>query len=106
VAYRLELEGHSIVYSGDTAPDPKLLELARGCDILIHECSFPAERLLGKHTSDKDLIRIAAEVNPKILIVVHLYPEMESRVRELVNGLRKVFDGEVYVPKDLDVIEV
>jgi len=106
VAYRLELEGHSIVYSGDTAPDPKLLELARGCDILIHECSFPAEKLLGKHTSDKDLIRIAAEINPKILIVVHLYPEMESRVKELINGLRRVFDGEVYVPKDLDVIEV
>ncbi len=106
VAYRLELEGRSIVYSGDTGPDPNLIELARGCDVLIHECSFPAEKLLGKHTSDRDLIRITEEIGPKILIVVHLYPEMEEKVRELVDGLREVFDGEIYVPKDLDVVEV
>lgn len=106
IAYRLELEGRSIVYSGDAIPDPNLIKLARGCDVLIHECSFPAERLVGKHTSDKDLMKIAAEVNPEILIVVHLYPEMEEKVEELVNGLRKAITGKVYVPRDMDVIEV
>lgn len=106
IAYRIELEGRSIVYSGDTILDMNLVRLARGCDVLIHECSFPAKKLLGKHTSDEDLMRIVAEINPRILIVVHLYPEMEEKVEELINGLRKVFSGEVYVPRDLDVIEV
>lgn len=106
IAYRLELEERSIVYSGDTAPDQNLIKMARGCDVLIHECSFPAEKLVGKHTSDKDLIKIVSEVRPKILIVVHLYPEMEEKIEDLVEDLRRVFNGEIYVPKDMDVIEV
>ena len=107
IAYKLEFpRGITITYSGDTIPDPRLIELARGSTILIHECSFPADKLKGKHTSDEDLVRIVKEVQPKILIAVHLYPEMENRVDELLSKLRAAFDGEVYVPKDLDEIEV
>ena len=107
IAYKLEFpRGITITYSGDTIPDPRLIELTRGSTILIHECSFPADKLKGKHTSDEDLVRIVKEVQPKILIAVHLYPEMENRVDELLSKLRAAFDGEVYVPKDLDEIEV
>ncbi|RLG03991.1 MAG: hypothetical protein DRN54_01950 [Thaumarchaeota archaeon] len=106
IAYRIDLEDISITYSGDAAPDPRLIELARGSEVLIHECSFPAEKLKGKHTSDEDLLRIVAEVDPKILIVTHLYPEMEEDLQRLYQLLSKAFRGRLYVPKDLDVIEV
>jgi len=107
IAYRLEFpDGVSVTYSGDTAPDFRLIELSRGSTVLIHECSFPADSLRGKHTSDKDLVEIVKKAQPKILIVVHLYPEMENRISELLSKLRSAFAGEVYVPKDLDEIEV
>jgi len=107
VAYRLDLpNGVSITYSGDTAPDPKLVELGRGSTILIHECSFPADKLAGKHTSDLDLVEIARGIQPKILIAIHLYPEMEEKVDELISRLRSAFPGEVHIPEDMEVIEV
>ncbi len=106
IAYRIDLPSISITYSGDTVPDPRLIELARGTNVLIHECSFPADKLKGKHTSAEDLLRIAAEVNPEILILTHIYPEMEEELQNCVEKLRESFGGRVCAPKDLDVIEV
>src|ERR1700761_4144726 len=35
------VDGESVVFSGDTAPCDRLIELAQDCDLLIHECTFP-----------------------------------------------------------------
>ena len=40
VAYRLDAAGGSVVYSGDTAPTPRLTKLAQGADVLLHMCHF------------------------------------------------------------------
>lgn len=106
VAYRIDLPSTSITYSGDTAPDPRLIELARGTRILIHECSFPADRLRGKHTSAEDLLKVAGEVGPKILVLTHIYPEMEEGLQEYLKKLGERLGVKVYAPRDLDVIEV
>ena len=43
--YRFEdSEGHSIVYSGDTAPTDAAIRLAHGADVLVHEHSWGATR--------------------------------------------------------------
>ncbi|MEM2910590.1 MAG: MBL fold metallo-hydrolase [Nitrososphaerota archaeon] len=106
VAYRIEAEGKSIVYSGDTVPDENLIELAKGADILIHECSFPDEYLLGLHTSEKGLAELAARIRPRILIPAHLYPIWEGREEELKTILVNAFGGKVIVPKDFESYEV
>ena len=38
-------DGQSVVFSGDTAPCERLIELARDCDLLIHECTFPQKAI-------------------------------------------------------------
>lgn len=106
VAYRVEVEGVSLVYSGDTVPDERLLKLAEGVDVLIHECSFPEPQLLGKHTSDKALARIAARLKPRLLIAVHLYPPMEEKEEALKRTLEEVSGGRAVVARDMEVIEV
>lgn len=106
VAYRVEADGVSLVYSGDTVPDERLIELAQGADILIHECSFPHDLLLGKHTSDRQLVELARRIRPRILVAVHLYPLMEEREEELREMLEEAVDGRVIVAEDLEVIEV
>ncbi len=40
-ALRLEHDGRSLVYSGDTGPCDALVELARGADVLLCEASWP-----------------------------------------------------------------
>lgn len=106
VAYRLELDNVSIAYSGDTVYDERMLRLAEGVDILIHECSFPKESILGKHTSDEDLIKIGERTRPKILIVSHLYPVWEGREKQLEDELRKKIGCVVYVVRDMDTLYV
>jgi ribonuclease BN (tRNA processing enzyme) len=106
VAYKIEAEGKSVVYSGDTIPDENLIELAKNADVLIHECSFPDEQLLGLHTSEKGLAEVAAKARPRVLIPIHLYPAWEGREDELKMSLTKAFGGDVIVPKDLESYEV
>lgn len=106
VAYKIEAENKSIVYSGDTIPDENLIEFAMHVDVLIHECSFPDEQLLGLHTSEKGLAKVAAKVRPRLLIPVHLYPAWEGREEELKTSLTKAFGGSVIVPKDLESYEI
>src|SRR4051794_12426476 len=43
VAYSFEHTGRRIVYTGDTGPSSELGEWARGCDLLVCECSLPTE---------------------------------------------------------------
>lgn len=106
VAYRVEADNISLVYSGDTIPDERMIEFAQGVDVLIHECSFPHDLLLGKHTSDKQLAEIARRVKPRILVAVHLYPLMEEREKELKKMLEEAVSGRVIVAEDMEVIEV
>ena len=106
VAYRLEAEGKSIVYSGDTIPDKNLVNLAKGCDLLIHECSFPHELLAGKHTSERQLIDIIREARPGRVAVTHMYPAWEGREEYLHSLLHRETGIPVIVGKDMMTIEL
>lgn len=106
LAYRLEVDSVTIAYSGDSTYDERMIKLAESVDILIHECSFPKELLLGKHTSDEELVEIGRRTKPKLLVVNHLYPAWEGREEELEDKLRKDTGCRVYVVKDMDVIYV
>ncbi len=65
-----------VVYSGDTAPSEAVLEAARGCDLLIHECSgaFDDEARLRQqgHTSAEQAGRLAREAGAARAALVHL----------------------------------
>jgi ribonuclease BN (tRNA processing enzyme) len=43
-AVRVEADGRSIVYSGDTGPCDELVELSRGADLALYEASFLERR--------------------------------------------------------------
>lgn len=106
LAYRVELGGCSLAYSGDTVYDENMVKLAENVCVLIHECSFPSEIMLGKHSSEKDLIRVVRKAKPKILIVTHLYPAWENREKELEELLVKEPVHRVIIARDMDIIEV
>ncbi|MCS7146284.1 MAG: MBL fold metallo-hydrolase [Nitrososphaerota archaeon] len=87
IAYRLEYQGASIAFSGDTAFDENMAKLAKGVDVLIHECSFPSEKLAGQHVSEIELARIVELARPKTVVVTHLYPVWESQEHRIVEAL-------------------
>ena len=41
LGYRFDFHDRSIAFSGDTSPMQSVVELAKGCDVLVHEAIYP-----------------------------------------------------------------
>ncbi|WP_432109469.1 MBL fold metallo-hydrolase [Streptomyces sp. AA1529] len=73
-AVRIEAEGRTLAYSGDTAPCANLAELAAGCDVLLCEADSaqaPAEGPQVHHTPE-DAGDTATAARAARLIVTHV----------------------------------
>ncbi len=111
--YRFEGGGKSIVVSGDTAYSESLIAAAKGCDILIHEVYSakglekepPGEQRYHPvfHTSGVNLGKLAAQVQPKKLVLYHQLL-MRQTPEEVLHEVRENFHGEIIYGNDLDVI--
>jgi ribonuclease BN (tRNA processing enzyme) len=98
VAYSVEQGGRRLVYTGDTAPDAALGAWAAGCDVLLAECSLPAEMAVEGHLTPESVGDLAAAARPALLALTHLYPPAERvDVRALVAAR---FDGRVVIAHD------
>ncbi len=100
--------GVSIVYTGDTRYCEKVIGLARGADLLIHEATFGSdltERAYEEgHSTAEEAARVALEAGVKKLILTHISGRYsDSTVLE--EEARKVFQN-VEVAKDLSVYEL
>jgi len=98
VAYSMERGGRRIVYTGDTGPSEPLAAWARGCDLLVCECSLPTGMHIPEHLTPEQCGELAAAAAPKHLALTHFYPPVEQvDVRALV-GAR--FGGPVTLAHD------
>lgn len=118
LGYRFDADGKSIVISGDTRPEQSVVDACNGCDILIHEVYSEASGKPGApvepapsgeyfrsfHTSAEELGEIAVKARPKVLVITHYVPLVNSNQTEMLEGIRKKFNGPVVVANDLDVI--
>lgn len=77
VAYSVTRGGRRLVYTGDTGYDPMLAEWARGADVLLCECSLPADMAIPEHLSPAECGALAAAALPKQLVLTHFYPPVE-----------------------------
>lgn len=74
ISIKVEVSGKCIVYSGDTKYNPKLIEFARNCNVLIHEVSdYTNSAHIYGHSSYEDALRIASMANVDIFIPIHFY---------------------------------
>jgi ribonuclease Z len=108
LAFRLDAEDGSVCYSGDSGACEEIVDLARGCDVLIHmnhhfsgtEPSAAYRAACGNHL---DNAVIAQKAGVKTLVLTHLLPQIDRPgVREeIVHEIRRVFDGRVIWGEDL-----
>jgi ribonuclease BN (tRNA processing enzyme) len=116
LAYRFDMPDRSIVYSGDTAPSDRLIELARGADVLVHEAMLLSaidrladanattlrEHLLRSHTTTEQLGRLAAAAGVRTVVLTHLVPTFPDITDDMwAADVRKHFSGQVIVGRDL-----
>jgi phosphoribosyl 1,2-cyclic phosphodiesterase len=100
LAYRLEADGRSVVYATDTehkeSIDHNLLDLARGCDVLIYDAQYSAAEYPQKrgwgHSTPEEAIKLAVAAGAGQLVLFHHDPghgdgaiaKMEQSAREIL----------------------
>ncbi|UCF08245.1 MAG: ribonuclease Z, partial [Thermoplasmata archaeon] len=86
--------GRKIVYSGDTRPSEAVIELARDCDVLIHDATLSkdleekAERY--GHSSTTQAADIAKKANAKVLFLTHISPRYSDALK-LEDEAKQIF---------------
>ena len=89
--------GRRVVYTGDTAPCEAVIEVARGCDLLIHDCTFADEdaeraRETG-HATATEAARVALDAGAQRLVLTHISARYADAPEVLEREARKVFEG-------------
>jgi ribonuclease BN (tRNA processing enzyme) len=104
-AYKIESEGKTLVYSGDTDFSESLVNLSHRVDLLIIECALANESLkMTGHLTPNDVIKTVNSANPQKVVVTHLYKDCDEE--KVVETIRSNVDSEVLEAQDLLVIEV
>jgi ribonuclease Z len=103
-------KGRKVVYTGDTAPSPAMVELARNADVLIHDSTADAA-LADKanqygHSSNVQAAETALQAGVRTLLLIHISPRFgqEDSPRILAEA-QKVFPGTV-LASDLMELEI
>ena len=99
LAYRIDSEGKSLVYTGDTDYSESLVKLAENADILLIECSMPDDLKVEGHLTPAGVTRIANESGAKKIILTHLYPACDES--DILALIRNRTDADVVVAEDL-----
>jgi ribonuclease BN (tRNA processing enzyme) len=94
------------VFSGDTTPFSGMAEFARGCRLLIHECSFPDGFEVPNHATPRRLGEVLASCAVERLVLTHLYPQTQGHEEEMINSIRKHFNGKVELAEDFMSFEL
>jgi len=113
MAFRLDSDEGSICYSGDSGLCDELVELARGCDVLIqmnhHDSGTePSHAYRAACGNAEDNAIMAERAGVKTLVLTHILPDLDrpGRHDEITAQIKKVFSGHVIWGEDLMNIEI
>jgi len=105
--YRLDADGQSFVYSGDTGPSNALSELAQNCDVLVHMCHYlsgtsPSKVFSSFTMGHLELARMAQEAQVRNLVVTHVTEQFDHpgiRERVLLE-MGEIYKGNLFFGED------
>ncbi len=101
--------GWKVVYTGDTAPVEKLLEIAKNADLLIHDAAFTSDlndwAKETKHSTARDAAVIAKKANVKKLVLTHISARYSKEPEKLLEEAKQIFEN-VVVAEDFMEIEL
>ena len=110
LAFKIQSGGQSICYTADTTYSPKVVELARDVDLLVHEATFLEDQApiaeLTRHSTARMAGRSGKEANARRLALFHIPPPNEHREVEFHKQASEAYGREVVVGTDLATIEI
>jgi len=110
IGIRFEFDSTKITFSADTVYDERLVALAKGSHVLVHE-AFGPSAISGaaaqtKHAIAESAGKAAMDSGVQKLILCHIYSIFMDKIDLLINEATRYFKGEILVPSELQVIEI
>jgi ribonuclease BN (tRNA processing enzyme) len=115
LGYRIEGNGRVVAISGDAIPCDGLDRLAQEADALVQCCylseqeiTTPALARLAREViaSSGEVGKIAARARVRKLILTHFRRKSPEMMQSLADGVRRDYDGELYLGDDLMTIDI
>ena len=104
VAYSIALGRRRLVYTGDTGVSPELGEWAKGCDLLVAECSLPSAMAIPGHLTPEQVGELGRIAQPGMLALTHFYPPVEQV--DIQGLVRQHYTGPLTLAHDGWVFEI
>jgi len=103
--------GRTVVYTGDTRPTDRTVEVAGDADLLIHDATFAADNgaraRRTAHSTAEEAAEVAAQAGAKRLALVHVSSRYAGNVAPVERDARIGGSGErAFVPEDGDTVDV
>lgn len=120
VSFRLDWNGLSFVFGGDSVPNKWFANEAKGADVVVHECFFTPEhkqKISGFpysqaywvtsviHTPPQGFGKLMSMVEPRMAVAYHYWNHRDVEF-EIYEGVRETYDGPLTMADDLTVINV
>ncbi|WP_456468881.1 ribonuclease Z [Archaeoglobus sp.] len=102
-------KGRKVVYTGDTRPTERTIEVARNADLLIHDASFREElkdwAIESGHSTAKEAAEVAKAAGVKKLVLTHISTRYSKDVSPLLEEAKEIFKNTI-VAEDFLSLEV
>jgi ribonuclease BN (tRNA processing enzyme) len=106
--YRMEADGVSFAYSGDTGPCTSMHQLAQDCDVLLHMCQFITgaaqnPEFCRRNMGHLELARLGQQANVRTLVATHIPEQMDvpGVQEQLMREMSKIYSGKLIFGEDL-----
>ncbi len=120
VSYRLDWNGLSFVFGGDTYPNSWFTEYAQNADVVVHECFITVPQLIEKykwspetalqvgtqiHSAPEATGKVFSMVQPRMAVAYHFFNDWDT-VNDIYSRLRTTYDGPLSLANDYMVWNV
>jgi ribonuclease Z len=120
VSFRLDWNGLSFVYSGDTTPSYFFVENAKNADLVIHETFNTVSQLMDRsgydersargigtiaHSDPIEAGKVFQLIAPRLAVAFHFFNDFDT-APEMAKDIRHHYDGPLALAKDMMVFNV
>lgn len=120
VSYRLDWNGLSFVFGGDSFPNKWFAKEAKGADLVVHECFFTPEQWISIagfpyklaywvtsmiHTPPEGFGKLMSMVEPRMAVAYHYWNHRDIEL-EIFERVRTTYDGPLTMADDLTIFNV
>ena len=110
VGWKIESNGVSVVFSGDTRFSEHVADAAQGARLLIHEafCTDANQEAAANrgHSTAGEAARVAAQAGVAEMVITHITPAFHANTQPLIDDAKLHFQGPVTAANDLTQVTV